>query len=321
MYIEKCLGLWYNIHSKLHQNQSLLSIKMRITELTDDLVFSVLRPRTPESNKGTYGTLSCICGSARFPGAAALAVSSALRSGAGIVRLLSTDRVVAACSSQIKEAVYEILTSNDTGGISSDSIDSILGTVSGSSAVLCGCGLGNTEDTLIITEELIREYRRQIILDADALNAVAAVGKTFLLDSAARPVIITPHIGEMSRLCGLDIKEIKSDRAGCALRFSEAHRCVTVLKDNVTFIAAPECEVYESTAGNAGLARGGSGDTLAGMISSFAAQGYSPVEAAICGVHLHGRAADICSKRMSQYGMLPSDILYDLCQLFLEKGF
>ena len=102
--------------------------------------------------------------------------------------------------------------------------------------------------------------------------------------------------------------------------FAETYGCVVVLKDHVTCVAPPDGKVYMSTAGNAGLARGGSGDTLAGMIASFLAQGYPPLEAALCGVHLHGSAADRCVARLSQYGMLPSDILTDLCGIFLERG-
>ena len=287
--------------------------------LCDDLVFSILRPRDPAANTGDYGTLSCVCGSRRFPGAAALSVTAALRCGAGIVRLMSISPVIAACSAKVSEAIYEPLSENAEGGVSADCAGAISSLAGRSSAVLCGCGMGNTPDTERIVLSLLKRAGR-LILDADALNSLSASGNVGALKRNGEPAVITPHVGEMSRLTGVSVGDIKKDPADCALSFAGTYGCVVVRKDHVTHIASPDGEVFVSSAGNAGLARGGSGDTLAGMISSFAAQGYPLAEAAACGVHLHGRAADLCAGRLSQYGMLPSDILTDLCGLFLAHG-
>lgn len=292
---------------------------MKATNISDEIVFSILRPRDPESNKGSYGTLTCVCGSRRFPGAASLSVMAALRCGAGIVRLMSTEPVVRACSSKVSEAIYETLEESVDGGISESGIPLISKTAEKSSAVLCGCGMGNTGDTEKIVLALLKSGA-SLILDADALNSIAASGRIYTLKRNSKPAVITPHVGEMSRLTGMSISDIKADPVSCAAFFAETYGCVVVLKDHVTCVAPPDGRVYMSTAGNAGLARGGSGDTLAGMIASFLAQGYPPLEAALCGVHLHGSAADRCAARLSQYGMLPSDILTDLCGIFLERG-
>ena len=287
-------------------------------KLSDGFVKSVLKKRAADSNKGSYGTLNCVCGSGRFPGAAGLCVEGALRSGAGIVRLMSISPVIAAVSSYIREAIYEPLSENAELGISKESIDIILEKSSKSTAVICGCGLECTSDTYEIVSALIENYEGQLILDADALNAISTDDSAKWWSEARKPVVITPHIGEMSRLCGDKIHEIKEDRAGCAMRFASEYGCITVLKDNITHIASPDGEIYVSSAGNAGLARGGSGDILAGMAASFCAQGYDAFNAACCAVHLHGWAADTCALRLSQYGMLPHDIFYDLCLVFNE---
>ena len=171
-------------------------------------------------------------------------------------------------------------------------------------------------DTAEITRALIENCRCQLILDADALNSTAEFYSPELLRKCAVPAVITPHIGEMSRLSGRSVAVIKADRAGAALEFAQKYGCVTVLKDDVTHVALPGGKVLVSSAGNAGLAKGGSGDLLAGMLSSFCAQGMDSGDASVCAVHLHGMAADLCARRLSMRGMLPSDILYDLCGIF-----
>lgn len=135
-----------------------------------------------------------------------------------------------------------------------------------------------------------------------------------------RPVIITPHPGEMARLCNCTIADIKSAREEIAAVYAVTNNCVVVLKEHRTLIATPDGRLYRNTTGNSGLARGGSGDILAGMIGSLAAQGLSPEDAAICGVWLHGRAAELCSQKKSQTVMLPHDIFDALGQLMLEQG-
>ncbi len=289
-------------------------------KLSDGFVMSVLKKRAADSNKGSYGTLSCVCGSGRYPGAAGLCVEGALRCGAGIVRLMSIPTVIAAVSAYVREAIYEPLSENSELGISKENIDTILEKSSKSTALVCGCGLGCNSDAYEIVSALIENFEGQLILDADALNSIYAYKDVKKLRDAKKPVVITPHIGEMSRLYGDEIHNIKKDRADCALNFASEYNCIVVLKDNITHIASPESQIYVSAAGNAGLARGGSGDILAGMTASLCAQRYDAFKAACCAVHLHGRAADICALRLSQYGMLPHDIIDDLCLVFKDLG-
>jgi NAD(P)H-hydrate epimerase len=288
-------------------------------------IFTALPKRPLDSNKGTFGTLTAICGSANFIGAAYLCVLGALRSGVGIVCLASVERVIAAVASRIAECTYLPMKETTAGSISAENADVLLARLSPSSpssrqakntAALVGCGMTNTPATAELVRALIEGADCPLILDADALNAVSA--DTAVLNRAKKTPIITPHIGEMARLTGRSIDQIKGDTVNTAVNFAASHNCVTVLKDFRTVIAHPDGRYYINKTGNPGLAKGGSGDVLAGIISSFTAQGREAFDAAVCGVYLHGLAADRCAERKSQYGMLPSDILDDLCDIFLD---
>ena len=176
-------------------------------------------------------------------------------------------------------------------------------------ALLCGCGLGKDEGVA----DIVKNCSVPMILDADGLNNITA-------EDIPEGTVITPHIGEFSRLTGIAIGEIRSDPERYARAFTDRYNVTVVLKDHETVIASPGIETAVSRFGNPGLARGGSGDVLAGMIASFRAQGLSAYESAVCGVVLHGASADRTAKRLSQQTMLPHDILKDLTEIFNERG-
>ncbi len=182
-----------------------------------------------------------------------------------------------------------------------------------------GPGMGNTEDTAALVEALVTGADCTVILDADALNAVSSREK---LPSPApgHQTVITPHPGEMARLCGCTISQVKTDRERIALDYAEENDCIVVLKEHRTLIASPKGELWRNTSGNSGLAKGGSGDILAGLMGSFAAQGMNPLDAAICAVYLHGAAADRCAKEKSETAMLPHDIFRDLGVILRKNG-
>jgi NAD(P)H-hydrate epimerase len=285
--------------------------------MTEYEVFRILKKRPYDSHKGNFGTLTVIAGSSFFRGAAALSVSSALRSGTGIVCLASTERVIESVAAKIDECIFFPLEENDSGSISAVCADSIIKKVNGGSCCLAGCGMVFCEDTKTIIKALIGDADCRLILDADALNSISE--NPALLSGAKYPPVITPHAGEMARLCGETVAGVKAAPEQTAIKFAREYNCIVVLKDFITHIASPSGELYVNDTGNAGLARGGSGDVLAGIIASFAAQGYKAYDAAVCGVYLHGLAADRCAARISQYGMLPSDILIDLCNIFHDN--
>lgn len=276
-----------------------------------------LPKRKGESNKGDYGTLLSLVGSAYYRGAAHLSSLGALRSGVGILRVASTERVITSLASAIPEAVFLPLAEGDKGEIFGFDVKSYFKEFPKTTAVLCGCGLtvnGDIQKTVI---EVIENSPVPVLLDADALNCIC--GNISVLKKAKSEIVITPHIGEFARLTGKSVAEVKADAESCALDFAREYGVNVVLKSNNTIIATKN-EIYISRFGNPGLARGGSGDILAGMTASFLAQGMCGEDASISAVVLHGYSADRCASRLSQTGMLPHDMLTDLCEIFKEEG-
>lgn len=310
-------------------------IRLRIKEITENMVWERVPERVQDSHKGTYGKVLCVAGSSRFRGAAALCTEGALRSGCGIVTLATVEPVFASVQPRMPEAILLSCSQSDAlnekdewfGGIDGSEASKLRSELkNGYSALVIGPGMGNTDDTAALTKALVTDTAVTAVLDADALNALArqpdndpqvrpyaGQNLTYLPRTASDgSLIITPHPGELARLCGCTIKQIKDSPAEIAVLYAIKNNCVVVLKEHHTIIATPEGRIYRNTSGNSGLARGGSGDILAGMIGSLAAQGLSAEDAAICGVWLHGRAAERCSARRSQTCMLPHDIFEDL---------
>lgn len=286
--------------------------------ITKKEVFEKLPQRKENSSKHDHGKLLCVCGSTYYRGAAYLSCGGALRCGVGIATLASIERVISSVASALPECTFLPLKESGNGTVSALSFGEILKKAKGCSALLIGCGLAIDDDTKYLVRKLVTEAECRLILDADALNIIAECPE--LLKKTKLAPIITPHHGEMARLMGVKREEIDFSPALKALDFSKKYNCFTVLKAHTTYVASPDGRLAEnSEVGNPGLAKGGSGDVLAGMISSLCAQGMSPFDAAKCGVYLHGAAADRCAERLSVRGMLPGDILTDLCTLFKEN--
>ena len=288
-------------------------------QLCEEFVFSCIPTRVQESHKGSYGHLLAVAGSRRYRGAASLTAEGALRTGAGIVTLASVEPVLAAVTARLPECCLLPCQENEAGGISAGARDDLSRALEKATVLLMGPGLGNTVDTRALVRRLVGEARGTVVLDADALNAAAALlAEGEPIPRPAGSLILTPHPGEMSRLTGLSAAEIAADPAGIAARYAERWECTLVLKGHRTLIAAPDGRMWQNTTGNAGLSRGGSGDVLAGMVSGLSACGLPAPEAAACAVWLHGAAADRTADRLGQYGMLPHDLLTDLGQIFAE---
>lgn len=288
-------------------------------ELNAQTVWEILQPRRPESHKGSYGKLLCLCGSRVYRGAAALAVEGALRSGAGIVQLAGLEPVLNGVWGRLPECTLLPCAESESGQISAQNAPLLEEALKAATAFLAGPGLGQSPELSALVEQLITDAKCPVVLDADALNMLAG-RESLPHPQGEHGLILTPHPGEMARLTGLSAAEINSRRESVAAGFARAQHCVVVLKGHRTLIAAPDGSVWKNTTGNPGLARGGSGDILAGMISAFAAQGLAPLQAALAGVWLHGAAADRCAARKSQLAMLPQDIFEDLGALLAEQG-
>ena len=288
-------------------------------EITEKEVWSRIPLREEDSHKGVFGKLLIVAGSRKYRGAASLATEGALRTGVGITVLASVEEIYMGIQGRMPEAICLPCAPNASGSISSANSSMLINELSQDyTALLVGPGMVNCPDTRELVRSLVPAAGCNVVLDADALNVCAQAGLPS--PSAGRQLIITPHPGEMSRLTGQSIADIKKDPETTAVRFAAANRCVVVLKQHRTIVAGPDGQTWINTSGNSGLARGGSGDILAGMMASMVAQGMAPVDAAICSVWLHGRAAERCSRQRSETVMLPHDIFQALGEMFLEQG-
>ena len=288
-------------------------------EITEKEVWSRIPLREEDSHKGVFGKVLIVAGSRKYRGAAALAAEGALRTGAGITVLASVEEIYAGIQGRMPEAICLPCSPNAAGSISSSNTSMLINELSQDyTALLMGPGMVNCPDTRDLVRSVVPAAGCDVVLDADALNVCAQSGLP--APSSGHHLIITPHPGEMARLTGQSISEIKADPEKTAVKFAAANRCVVVLKQHRTIVAGPDGQRWINTSGNSGLARGGSGDILAGMMVSMVAQGMNPVDAAICSVWLHGRAAERCSQRRSETVMLPHDLFKELGEMYLEQG-
>lgn len=279
-------------------------------------VAGMLPKRRLDSNKGDYGKLLNIGGSAEMVGAVILSSLAAMRCGVGLVKAAAPKTAIYALGSHAPECIYASMKLGTDGGLSLDNLDRLLKELAWASAVLIGCGLSVTEDTKLLTEEILRQAKTPIVVDADGLNCL--VGNLPVLRQARVPVVLTPHVKEMSRLTGLSVDAIKAKRFAVASEFSNTYGVTIVLKDSNTVIAAPDGRTWMNENGNSGLSKGGSGDLLAGMIGSLLAQGVSAPESAAAAVYLHGAAADLAASVLSEYAMQPTDVIDNLPFVFRD---
>lgn len=281
-------------------------------------VVALIPKRNPNSHKGSFGKLLNIAGSKNMSGAAALSTLAALRSGVGICTLASTESVINRVGANIYEPTFICLDENKNGQISSEDFTQVLDKLDEFDAITIGMGLGRSEDIKAVVRKILYNASCTVLIDADGIFALSSC--IDILKDTKADIILTPHPGEMSMLTGLSVSDIQKDRINIAKSFAKEHSVTLVLKGSGTVIATPDGKVYINQTGNAGLARGGSGDVLSGMIGAFAAQELSAKEAAVAGVFLHGYCADRVYKNSSMQGMLPSDLLKDLPAMFGVMG-
>lgn len=278
-----------------------------VAQITDDSFRRPFAQRVRSSHKGSYGRLVNIAGCLNYNGAAVMSTKAALRTGVGLCTLaapISTMKL-AACS--MNECTYLPLPETENGFVADGVFRSIAADLRKATAVSIGCGMGKSENTRNLVEAVIRNASCPIIIDADGINSIAA--NIDILKERKGEVIITPHVLEFSRISGLSVNEIQHDRIGAAKDFSEKYGVTVVLKGANTVIACPDGRVYVNTCGNSGLAKGGSGDVLTGIIASMAAQGIEPAKAAASGVYCHALASDMLLETLPEESMLPSDII------------
>lgn len=278
-----------------------------IRRLNHELVLSLLPDRNPWGHKGNFGKLLLLCGSRGYTGAAFFAAMGALRAGAGLVFLGVPESIYGIEAVKLNEPV--IFPLPDAGGrLSADAVPEILTRLPQMDAVLVGPGLGQSEGTLAVVRAVLEKAECPVVVDADGINVLSA--HRDLLRGRKSPTILTPHDGEFARLGGV----IGEDRMAAAAALAEELGCVVLLKGHETCIA-DGIDGYINPTGNPGMAVGGSGDVLAGVITALLGAGLPPLEAAACGAWLHGAAGDRCAAELGQYGMLPTDMLSALPRL------
>lgn len=271
--------------------------------------------RDPLSNKGDYGKVLSICGSKKYPGAAYFAASGAVRIGAGLVTCAFPESAYPAIASKLNEPIMLPLPCCEDGFFARGALNTLLPELAKADCILIGCGLGKTLGTASIVEELLKESTGSLVIDADGINLISA--NINMLEAVKGRAIITPHPGEMARLLRLSVEQVESNRVLLTKAVAKQFGITVVLKGANTVVSDGK-QVYINRTGNAGMARGGSGDLLAGMIAGLVSQGYGLMQSAVMGVYIHGAAGDAAAKTLSQAGMTPSDMIKLLPRLLSD---
>ena len=270
-------------------------------------VLKILPKRVTDAHKGDFGRILLLCGSKGYTGAAALAAMGALRCGAGLVHLGVPESIYAIEATKLNEPIVFSLP-DESGMFSPNAVEKIVELLPKMDAVLIGPGIGNSSGTFAVVKAVLEHASCPVVLDADGINVLS--GHIDLLRGRTGPTVLTPHAGEFKRL-GF---ELTADREAAARNFAAHTGTILLLKGHRTVISDGNT-TYCNLTGNPGMAVGGSGDVLAGMITALLGQNIPPLEAAACAAWLHGAAGDLCAKKLGQYGMLPTDMLQVLPRL------
>ncbi|MBE6787632.1 MAG: NAD(P)H-hydrate dehydratase [Ruminococcaceae bacterium] len=261
--------------------------------------------RPKNSHKGTFGTAVMFCGSYGMAGASILSARACLKSGVGIAKCVIPKSIYEILTVAVPEAVCSIAKQTQNGGFKGNI--NLQKPLEKATAVLVGCGIGNTRNTKKLVKRILQKVKCPIVVDADGINAL--VSNINVLKKTNASVVLTPHPAEMSRLLGISVKDVEQNRVDIATNFAKEYNCFVVLKGSNTIVATPDSQVFFNTCGNSGLATGGSGDVLAGMILSYLAQGLDTLNAVNTAVFLHSDVADKVAYEIGEQALLPSDII------------
>jgi len=278
--------------------------------LEEDVLRDVLQERDPNTHKGRTGHLLAIAGSPGKSGAAAMTATAAMRAGAGLVTLGVPKSLNTVLESQVTEVMTYALPETTDHMLDTSAMDALQDLLIGKSCLAIGPGIGTAEETKQLLFRLLEKIAMPVVIDADGLNILSE--KPEILRSLNIPVILTPHPGEMGRLCGVSPAAVQEDRIGRARYVATSYHVHVVLKGARTVMAHPDGRVFVNLTGNPGMASGGMGDVLTGVIAGFVTQGYAPEDAVHLGVFLHGAAADHQSIHSGPFGYLATDVMNQL---------
>lgn len=280
---------------------------MQILKLDHSDVLKILPDRDPFAHKGDFGRVLLICGSEGYTGAAALAAMGALRSGAGLVYLAVPRCIYAIEAMKLDEPIVFPLP-DENGMFSENACEQVSEKLENMDAVLIGPGIGRGDGCFALVKYVLQNFFGPVVLDADGINLIAQ--HKDILRGRTGCTVLTPHAGEFARLDG----DLTGDRLIDAEEFARKYGVILLLKGHETVITNGET-AYLNQTGNPGMAVGGSGDVLAGMIVSLLGQGIPALQAVACAAWLHGASGDLCAEEIGQYGLLPSDMLNALPRL------
>ena len=271
------------------------------------LADTVMPLRRVDAHKGDFGRLLVCGGCAEYPGAPVFAANAAVRTGAGLVTLALPGGLFPVVAPKLSEAMPRRCAEDAGGRFAPEALPTLLTLQDASQAVVIGPGLGRSDALTKMVPALMAAGKSPVVVDADGIFALAQ--HMDVLQTLSRAVILTPHDGEFARMFGDMPPKAGPERLECARRFAVLNRCILVLKGYRTIIASPDGMTWVNTTGNPGMAKGGSGDVLAGMLGSLLAQGLSPIHAACLAVYFHGAAGDAAANSIGEYGMTPTDMI------------
>jgi len=277
--------------------------------LSYDVISGINLRRNTDSHKGTYGKVLVVGGSVGLTGAPIMSSQAMLKSGSGLITLMCAKSLNTIFECSLKEVMTLPLSDND-GIIDRENKYLILERVSSSDSTLLGPGMGRGRDVSSIMRYIVKNADKPLVIDADGINALCSN-----LDALKRhknDIIMTPHMMEFSRLINVDIDKIKAEPKKYALEFAKEYNVVLVLKSHRTMVVFPDGEIYENILGNPGMATGGTGDVLSGIINSFTGQFKDVKKAALLGVFVHSLAADIAKEKTGEYSLTPTDIIENI---------
>lgn len=281
-----------------------------------------LPPRARDSHKGDHGRVLVVAGSRGMTGAAALGTRAAVRGGAGLVTCATPRECYPIVAARVAEALFAPMPQTAEGTLAASATRPLREAAARNDVVALGPGLSTHPATARCVLAFLRGLGKPCVIDADGLNIVAArrVGayRHTPLPGTAAPVVITPHPGEMARLTGLTVAQVQRDRAGVARAFAKRHGVIVVLKGHRT-IVTDGARLRINRTGNPGMATGGSGDVLTGVIAALIAQRLTPFDAAVLGAHVHGRAGDLAARAIGEVSLAASDVLEFLPRAFRKS--
>lgn len=295
--------------------EAIIREDLSLNLVTPSRIKQLIPDRSPMAHKGDCGTLFIVAGSVGLTGAAALAAEAAVKAGTGLVTVGIPQSLNDILEIKLTEAMTKPLPElKKRRCLPTRSLGAILENIALADAVCLGPGVGRHFETMELFRRIIAKLGKPAVLDADGLYAFS--GKTELLQNCSADLVITPHAGEFSRLSGKTVEEVLSNRTEAASKLALQLGKVVLLKGAPTIIAGPDGSVYISPTGNQGMATGGSGDVLTGVIGALMALGLKGFDAAICGAYLHGLAGDLARKGIGTFGMTASDIVSHLPKAF-----